>query len=322
MKTDKSLQRKIQIQNAHAWDLEQDIPWNLGIDVGKDLLPAIGGKHIVPDCTEDEGIVFSQALGLVTAAAIAEHEKILVEMKKNFYYDIIKRYDVCDDFKTLGEMFFQDESKHSQVFNRYIDLYAGQLNVTPEELRSILPIHERKSIFSFLFKLNSIMGGMAFWWTVFTTEEHSMAIYRMIRPMKDKIDPLYFTIHKLHFEEEVRHASFAQSMINLYRREDSSLLEKVLKKMDFVIADVIEKLWMIAQYKRFTKVSKFKERHPFFQTLTGIIEKINQLPFHKKIGLLRDNNDYFSLVVRPEQHKTIVEEIHKSKAFVVSFPKR
>jgi len=287
MKTDKSLKRKIQIQNAHAWDIEQDIPWDLGIDVNKDLLPAIGEGHIVPDCTENEALVFSQALGLITAAAIAEHEKILVEMKQNFYYDIIKRYDVCDDFKTLGEMFFQDESKHSQTFNRYIDLYAGQLNVTPDELRSILPIHQRKSIFSFLFKLNSLMGGMAFWWAVFTLEEHSMAIYKFIRPVQNKIDPLYFTIHKLHFEEEVRHASFAQSMINLYRREGSTFLEKILKKMDFGIADAIEKLWIIAQYKRFAKVSKFKDRHPFFQTLTDIIEKINQLPLRQRIGLLK-----------------------------------
>lgn len=321
MSAHQTLKRKIQVQSAHAWDLENDIPWELGVNFEKDLLPSTSKEHIIPECTDQEATAFSQALGLITAAAIAEHEKILVEMKKDFYHDVLKRHDVCEDFKTLGEMFFEDEAKHSSAFNRYIDLYANHLNVTPEELRSILPIHQKGSLSSFLFKANASLGGMAFWWTVAITEEYSMAIYRLMRPMQKEIDPLYFAIHKLHYEEEVRHASFAQAMINLYRGHKASLWIKMLRKVDFVISDVIEKCWMMAQYKRFTKVSKYKDRHPFFQTLSIAMEKVNKMPLHKRLRVLMSNTDFLSLAIRPESHKNIQEEIKKSRALVFSFPK-
>ena len=316
---EKILKRKIQIQKAHSWDIENDIPWDIGIDVNKQLLPPISSASVVPNCTPNEAIVFSQTLGLMTASAIAEHEKMLIEMKQSCFLNTINRYKVSDSFKELGELFFQDEAKHSNVFNRYIDLYASQLNVTPEELRSILPVHNNKSIISTILRMNSYLGGMSFWWTVATTEEHSMEIFRIIRPMQNNIDPLYYQIHKLHFEEEVRHSSFAKMMLSLYRSENANRKAKFFNKWDFALSDLIEKCWTVVQLQRLSKVSRFKDRHPFFETLTVIVEKIKSLPLQKRIEILLNNTDYLSLMVHSAKNKNIQTEINKSKAVTLNF---
>jgi hypothetical protein len=308
------LERKLQVQMAHQWDIEKDIFWDTGIDLEKPLLPSLKSTSIIPDSTKEEELVFSQIMGLIAAAAIAEHEKLLNDLKKECFHQTLRRYKVNDNFRKLGELFFEDEAKHSAAFNRYIDMYAEMLNISSEELRTILPTHNKSSLFSFILKLNSYFGGMAFWWSVAATEEHSMEIFKMIRPLQEKIDPLYYQIHKLHFEEEVRHSSFALMMLNLNRSENASFFQKILKKLDFLLSDIIEKCWTIVQLKKLSKLNKLTGRHPILDTFATVMQKINKLPFHKRINILLNEADYLSLMVNSRKHLTIKKEIEKSKA--------
>lgn len=311
------LKRKLQVQTVQQWDMENDISWELGIDLTKSLLPPVKSPSIIPDGTPEEEHAFSQFMGLIAAAAIAEHEKLIEEIKEYSFDGTLKKYNVSDEFVELGESFFKDEAKHSKAFTKYIDLYAKELNLTPDELKSILPAHHKNSIFCNLFKLNSYLGGMAFWWTVATTEEHSMEIFRIIRPMQKKVDPLYYQIHKLHFEEEVRHSSFAQMMLDLQRSKEAPFLSRVLRKCDFVFSDLLEKAWTIIQLKKLSRVHRFKNRHPLLNTISVVITKINSIPLHKRINLLRGDIDYLSLMINPRKHKNIQNQISKSNAFVL-----
>lgn len=311
------LKRKLQVQTVQQWDMENDISWELGIDLTKSLLPPVKSPSIIPDGTPEEEHAFSQFMGLIAAAAIAEHEKLIEEIKEYSFDGTLKKYNVSDEFIELGESFFKDEAKHSKAFTKYIDLYAKELNLTQDELKSILPAHHKNSIFCNLFKLNSYLGGMAFWWTVATTEEHSMEIFRIIRPMQKKVDPLYYQIHKLHFEEEVRHSSFAQMMLDLQRSKEAPFPSRVLRKCDFVFSDLLEKVWTIIQLKKLSRVHRFKNRHPLLNTISVVITKINSIPLHKRINLLRGDIDYLSLMINPRKHKNIQNQISKSNAFVL-----
>ena len=108
-------------------------------------------------------------------------------------------------------------------------------------------------------------------------------------------------------------------MLSLYRSENANRKAKFFNKWDFALSDLIEKCWTVVQLQRLSKVSRFKDRHPFFETLTVIVEKIKSLPLQKRIEILLNNTDYLSLMVHSAKNKNIQTEINKSKAVTLNF---
>ncbi len=47
------------------------------------------------------------------------------------------------------------------------------------------------------------MGGHAFWWVVAVVEEVALLIYQAVYRHRKQMDPLFYQIHRKHFEEEI-----------------------------------------------------------------------------------------------------------------------
>ena len=220
------LSRKLEVQSAKGWDLEKDLNWDQGVDLSKFLLPLDQESILFPDANADQKRVISQLMGLIIASSISELEKVACELKEPSWDRFLRKHPISPEFRTLGEHFYEDEKKHSEAFSRYIDSFALELGVDPQDLKQLLP-QSNQTIQGQIFKLNSMAGGMAIWWLIAAVEEESILFYRYIQNMKSDIDPLYYQLHKLHFEEEVRHKSYAFMMLKAHE-EFSSIPSKLM----------------------------------------------------------------------------------------------
>ena len=100
---------------------------------------------------------------------------------------------------------------------RFLSIFAKETNVSVSELQSLLPVLDKSKIES-LFRVNGVVGGQALWWVVAAVEEESIMVYRHLHKFKKDLDPLYYELHRKHFEEETRHAAYAFLMLDLFRR--------------------------------------------------------------------------------------------------------
>ena len=66
------LGRQISLQRRMAWDLESGIPWKLGVDTGKILLPLDDANIAFPVASAEQRLALSQFMGLVVNATISE----------------------------------------------------------------------------------------------------------------------------------------------------------------------------------------------------------------------------------------------------------
>ncbi len=265
----------LQVQQAQGWDLEQDLAWDQGVDLSKFLLPIEKKSSFFPKASLDERRVISQILGLIVASSIAEMESIADELKGPTWERLLKKFPVNPELYELGTHFFEDEKKHSQAFRRYIDTFAHALNVDPADLKSILP-QSNKTLLKQVFKLNSLAGGMAIWWLIAAVEEESIMFFKYIRGHKENIDPLYYNLHRLHFEEEIRHKSYAFMMLKVHEEFASTPQALFLKKLDFIVAEILNLTWTFNQLSNLKRLKQLQSHHPFFKTLLSLSETLGQ----------------------------------------------
>jgi hypothetical protein len=269
------LSRQLEAQTRLSWDLETKIDWSLGIDLSKPLLPLDKGNIIFPNATSKQQLVISQLMGLIVAATIAELEQVANDLKGPTWEAVLDKYPVNPEFYELGLQFFKEEAKHTLVFNRYIDLFSKELGVEPADLKAFLP-QANRSLSKRLYALNSLAGGMAMWWLVAAVEEESIVIHRYMQGVRDKVDPLYYQIHRAHTEEEARHKSYALMMLHLFT-EFSGITHKLLfKKIDFFLAESLNLTWTLGQLLRVKGLRRFKNHHPFFDTLDGLVDELDR----------------------------------------------
>jgi hypothetical protein len=205
-------------------------------------------------------------MGLIVAATISQLEQVANDLRELAWERILNKFPVNPEFYELGVQFFAEESKHAKVFDRYIDMFATSLNVEPDDLKAFLP-QARQSVSKKLYQLNSLLGGMSMWWLIAAFEEESIFIYKQLHAVKNQIDPLYYEIHRAHYEEESRHKSYAFMMLQLFE-EFTALPQNILfKKIDFALAELINVSWTMTQLSKVKGLRKYKSHHPFFSVL-------------------------------------------------------
>ena len=316
MYAEDELKKSLLHQQKHAWDIEKDINWNLGVDLNRFLLPLDKKNVMFPEATEDQRLAISQFLGLLVAGAIAELEKVLILCKEPCWNKVLRQYPVNPELYDLGEEFIAEEEKHAKAFDRYIDSFASAVNVDPEDLRQLLPTVNEKLIQP-VFKWDGLLGGMALWWVVAAVEEESIEIFKLMRPHKKSIDPLYYNIHKLHFEEEMRHASYAFLMLELFAERAGSPIEKVLKKVDFLLSEVVQVTWTFQQLFKLGRLKKLRSQHKFFSDLYDVIELLKDKRPFEVIHTLFTEAPYISLILNPASHKQVRQALTNSKRFKI-----
>jgi hypothetical protein len=285
-------------------DFVHGIPWDLGVDLSRELLPVDKDGAFFGTLSEKEKHAASWALGLLASSAIKEHEKILNEL----------RMLACPKMTTEAATFFLEEAVHSQAYQRFLDEAAKKLNLSSPELSSFLPQYKKTSLSGFLYAIEAMLGGNAIWWAVAATEEESIRLFQKLLPNKVNTDTLFFELNRLHFLEESRHSSFSYQMI---RHRNSA---RILKRWSFAVSRVLQTIWLFQELNAFKKVKNFRNRHPLLEEMTLLSEKIDRMPWHQKLKLIFRENFYTRMMSTPERHPRLRRALEIEKMVILRLP--
>lgn len=307
-------------QVQHGYDIDEVIPFSSTIDLRKPLVPLDEDALFFPGASREQRLAISQAMGLVICASTYEMEDALIRLKSECWESIHRAYPVSPEFVDLGERFFEEEEKHSSTFKRYVEIFAKQSGIDVEDLNRLLPKVEGTKSEIFL-KRNMQHHGQVFWWIVASVEQQFLAIYHAIHPFQKGLDPLYFQIHRKHFEEEALHASFPHLMLDLLTERNKSFLNRLRCKFDLATSQALQLGWSISSLSRFRYVTELKNKHPFFEVLASCLPLFEKLPKHVTFWKLMTHAPYVSGLVNPTASRNILRYADRKGALVLPFPK-
>lgn len=304
------LSSQIDRQKKYAWNLEDDIPWALGIDKRKPFLPLDEDSLVFPGLNPEQRLAISQLAGLIVNATIAEMESAINRVKDSGWQHYLRQYPVNPEMEKLGELFFEEELKHARLFKRYNKTVCETLGIDPEQLEGILP-----KVFGTRF-LDSILantrnGGHAFWWIVASVEETSIKIYQEMAAHRTNIDPLYFEIHHRHMEEEIRHCNFAFLVLDLIGQQPWSLRKYFHMKSDLIWAQALSSTWLLLELQKIWRVQRMGTLHPFFSTISSVLPHFGQQSWLKILKTLFSKSPYISLFLNVRNHEQTLHTLKK-----------
>lgn len=317
---EQALSRILERQKKLAFDFEKSINWNAGIDLTRYFVPLDNANLVFPSASQEQRLVLSQYLGLVIAQTFAEMEIALVQAKDRVWKKNLARYPVNPEFEALGDQFFTEEEKHSRMYKRYLHSFAQSTGVEYDELVKILPSVSGSLLHKTLM-LNSDFGGHALWWVLILIEEISILIFKQIKPFKDGIDPLYYEIHKKHFEEEVRHSPYSYWMIEHLYKRNKSPANLFFRKTDLLLAQALEITWAFSSLSRIRNTYGLRKKHPFFATLNSCIPLLIKISPVEVIRRLFVTAPFVSLMFNHGAHDDFQNLIGKVRALQIPTPK-
>lgn len=312
---EQKLARQLEIQRKKEWNIDTDIEWSQGIDLSKSFLPLNNVNSIFKNATVPQLRVLSQLMGILVASSISQLEDVAYRLKVPIWEKFLRKHPVNPELISLGEQFFEEEKKHSRAFNRYIDLFAKEVNIDPFDLKNFLPKAHNSSIEK-IYTLNSMAGGTALWWLIAAVEEESILFYHLLSEVKQNVDPLYYNLHRCHFEEEVRHKSYAHMMLEVYNEFSNTPSSYLFKKVDFILAEVLNMTWTFSQLLKVKELKKYKNHHEFFNTLSGCIELLEGKSQLDILSALFSSTPYISHTMHLSEHghiRRMLERYNTSK---------
>lgn len=316
---ERALARILERQKRLAFDLERGVPWQGGIDLGRYFVPLDPDAVVFPGAGPEDRRVLSQYLGLVIAQTFAEMETALVSAKDKVWKRNLQLYPVNPEFEALGEQFFAEEEKHSRMFKRYLEVFSQQTGVDPEELRQVLPAVNGSMLLTAL-KLNSDIGGQALWWVLILVEEVSIVVYKQMRAFEGRLDPLYLSIHRRHFEEESRHSSYSYWMLEHLYTRNRSAAAVLLRKTDLLLAQALEVSWALNALSRIRHARRLQSRHPFFAALVRLMPILRKQSPFTILQRLFLSAPFISLLLNPNYHRDYQQMAAKLAALEFPVP--
>lgn len=317
---ERALARLLERQRRLAWDFETAVPWEKGVDLSRPLVPMDQDALVFPEASPEQRLVLSHYLGLILAQTFAEMETVLISAKDLVWKKNLELYPVNPEFLALGESFFDEEAKHARMFRRYIQAFARETGTSLEDLTSVLPCVSGTMLQRTL-KLNSEIGGHAFWWVLTLVEEVSILIFKQMQPFKKELDPLYYEVHRRHFEEEVRHGPYSYWMIEHLYKRNKSLAGVVFRKTDVALAQALEVAWALSSLSRIKNSFWLRRKHPFYAQLFSCIPLLRKLSPLEIIRRLFVTAPFISLFLNPGQHQDYQTLITKLRAIPIPTPK-
>ena len=306
-------------QKRHAWDLESSINWNAGIDLNSYFLPLDTDNIAFPGATADQRLALSQFMGLVVNATIAEMETVAYRIRDAAWRQILEDFPVNPEMKALGEQFFEEEIKHAQMFARYVQEFANAVGVEPAELDRILP-KAYGSAFQSAIQRNARQGGHAFWWVVALVEEEAVLLYQQMYRHRKTLDPLFYEVHKRHFEEECRHTNYAFLMLKLIKDRPKTWRQTVHQKVDRMYSELFTTTWVLAELHKVFSVKELAHKDPFFETLASCVPLMKKLGWRELAKKLFVSAPYVSSVLNPRYHRLTSAAAAEHGALGFSYP--
>ncbi len=294
-----------------------DIPWHLGVDETKFFLPIDDAALAFPGASAEQRLALSQWMGLVVNATISEMEDALPKLKYAGWEKILREYPANPELWELGELFFEEEAKHSRAFTKYFELFCLSHGIEPQELNDLLP-KAFGSYFQKSISQNALSGGHAFWWVVASVEEVSIKLFQQLLRHRKEIDPLFYQLHKRHLEEESRHANYAYLMLNIIKNQPFSFRRLVHRKTNFLMAQIIGGPWVLVELHKFFKMKQIAHKHPFFEVLASCIPLYEKLSTIEKVNRVFVGAPYISWLLNPTWKTT--QNSYASDLSVIQVP--
>jgi predicted metal-dependent hydrolase len=305
---EEALNDALKRQKRLAWNLNTSIRWRRGIDFAKPLVPLDDYHIIFPGkLTFNQKLAVSQFMGLLIASTFSETEKALGRLRVEAWEDMMRKRALNPEIIAMGKQFFTEEDKHSLAFDRYIEIFAKGVNVDAATLKGILPSVDAGWVESSL-RRNAKQGGLVLWWIVATVEEESTQIFRQMVPFRQVLDPLYYELHKRHFEEEARHAPYAFMILDLCL---GGKMNWRRFSLDFVRSEIMKMMWMMMELTKSLKVRELRDRHSFFAELDGLLASFKW--WHLPTLLLRfvRETPYISPFVNAQYHGELTKTLKR-----------
>jgi len=315
-----NLRNQLEYQKSHVWNLEDDIPWSLKIDMEKGFLPLDKDSIAFPNASSKQNLALSQFMGLLVNSTVAEMEDVAVKIRDVAWRQVLDSYPVNPEMYKLGEQFFAEEAKHSLLFKKFNQMFCESNNIDPKELDMLLPKAYGSQFQKAIIK-NAKAGGHAFWWVVAMVEEVALLIYQNLYKDRKQIDPLYFQIHKKHFEEESKHTNYAFLMLDLIKTRNKSLKQKVHSKFDLIYSELFSIPWIISELRKIQNVRNFASRNDFFYTLNSCLPLMKNLSTIDLTKRLFVSAPYVSLILNKHHHKLSAQTASSHRAFSLPRPK-
>ncbi|MBI5629513.1 MAG: diiron oxygenase [Elusimicrobia bacterium] len=317
---EQALAKVLERQKRLSWDFEKGLPWERGIDLGRFFVPLDQDNLVFPEASHEQRLIISQYLGLVIAQTFSEMETALVQAKELVWERNLALYPVGPEFEAMGEQFFSEEEKHSRVFKRFLVAFAEQTGIEHKDLLTILPTVSGTLLHRTL-KLNSHYGGHALWWVLTLVEEVSILIYKQMQPFKKQLDPLYFDIHRRHFEEEIRHNPYSYWMLEHLYRRNKSWANVFWRKTDLPLAQALEVSWAFSSLSRIRNTYWLRKKHPFYASLYSCMPLLRKLSPIEIIRRLFVAAPFVSLLLNPNYHHDYQGLVERLRALRIPTPK-
>lgn len=316
----KQLRKQIAWQREHHFDLQADVNWGAGIDFERFFLPVDHDAVAFPGANERQRKVLSQLMGLIVNATISEMEEVAGKLKSVAWRRVLNDFPVNPEMEELGELFFEEEEKHSQLFRKYNETFLKQTGIEANDLDRILP-KAFGSSFQTAIKKNAEFGGHAFWWVVALVEEVAVLIYQQMYRHRRKVDPLFYQIHRKHFEEESKHTQYAFMMLQIINDKCHTLKDHTFKRTDLLFSEVFSTSWVLSELHKIFEVESLKDKHPFFMELSTCLPLLKQMPASEVVRRLFISAPYISLILNRNYHQLSLASAVQHKALKFYYPK-
>ena len=261
----------------NAWDLERDFDWNAKIDVDKPLLPLAQIDRVFPGLDPEEQLVLAQLFGLVVAQIFSDAEQFLNKTREQLWGDFERLFDGHSALLELGTQFFDEERKHAEMFRRYITAWLVARGLDVERFFAEQPRFSESWQHRVILR-NAARGGLAFWGIVLLAEEESPLIYRYLEDAPDDIEPLYLQIHRKHFEEEARHATFAYTAMAYLADRLHGLGGARRRRTDVMLAQSMQISFIAQAIAQRQRNLPDPTIHPWIATVVRAMKKVRRLP--------------------------------------------
>lgn len=314
------LRHQIKWQSDHHFDLDNDIDWKSGINREAFFLPVDMDAIAFPGATEAQRRTLSQLMGLIVNSTISEMEVVANKLKNVAWRRILSEYPVNPEMITLGEMFFDEEAKHAKLFQNYLDVFMKQEGIDPQDLDVILP-KAFGSTFQSAIRKNAQWGGHAFWWVVAMVEEVSVLIFQQLFRHRKNIDPLFYQIHRKHFEEESKHTHYAFMMLEVINDKCQGPKRSFFKKTDLMFSEIFSTVWVMSELHKIFQVEKLRGKHPFFDELADCLPLMRQLSWPELVKKLFVSAPYVSLILNKNYHHLSLQSAKDHRALHLRYPK-
>ncbi len=136
------------------------------------------------------------------------------------------------------------------------------------------------------------------------------------------MDPLYFTAHRRHLEDESRHRNYAVLMLELVSRSPGGSPVSRLwhRKTDLLFSQLFTTLWVVSELSKVFESRKLAGEHRFFKTLASCLPHFRNVGPARLAEKLFVSAPYVSLVLNTKYHRHTIDIARQQRTPSFPFP--